>query len=257
MSVIGAPVAPAWRDADHTHAPAARRGDNARAVVIWLGLIGYVAAAKLVLDAFLPHAFAVPAQAFSWQAIVISAATGVAGVWFARATGFSPAWTPRIGAVRQLVLPSLVGFGLASVMVAFDLATGTSRAINAVLGVTQQFTDAPSMLLIFSAAAIYVEPLYRLLLIPLPLWLISNLLLRGRHQQAVFWVLAVLASAFEPLLQVSAIAPVLGPTTTAALAGQAFVTNLTQAAYFRRYGFVAAIAVREGYYLLWHVLYVH
>jgi hypothetical protein len=62
-----------------------------------------------------------------------------------------------VSAGQQLVLPAVVGFGLASVMVVFDLATGTSRATNALLGITQQFTDYPSMLLIFSAAAIYVE----------------------------------------------------------------------------------------------------
>ena len=72
-------------------------------------------------------------------------------------------------------------------MVVFDLVTGTSRAINALLGVSQQFTDVSSMLLIISAAAIYVEPLYRLLLIPLPSWLISSVLLRGRHESAVSW----------------------------------------------------------------------
>ena len=83
------------------------------------------------------------------------------------------------------------------------------------------------------------------------------MLLRGRYQSTAFWGLAVLASAFEPLMQVAGIAPVLGSTTAAALAGQAFISNMAQAAYFRRYGFVASIAVREGYYLLWHVLYVH
>ena len=224
---------------------------------IWLVLIGYVVVAKLVLDAFLPHAFALPGQAFSWQGIIISAAAGLAGVGLARETGFSPAWTPRVSPGRQLLLPALIGLGLASVLVVFDLATGTSGAINAVLGIGQQFTDLPSMLLIFSAAAIYVEPMYRLLLIPLPLWLISNLLLRGRHQTAVFWVLAVLASASEPLMQVAGVAPVLGPTTAAFFAGQAFVANMVQAAFFRRYGFLASIAVREGYYLLWHILYIH
>ena len=106
-----------------------------------------------------------PGRAFSWQALIISAAAGVAGIGFARATGFSPARAPRVSAGRQLVVPALLGFGLAGVMVVFDLATGASRAINAFVGMSQQFTDHLSMLLIFSAAAIHVEPMYRLLLI--------------------------------------------------------------------------------------------
>jgi hypothetical protein len=38
---------------------------------------------------------------------------------------------------------------------------------------------------------------------------------------------------------------------------EGFGLNLTQAAFFRRYGFVASIVVRLGYYVVWHVLYVH
>ena len=34
-------------------------------------------------------------------------------------------------------------------------------------------------------------------------------------------------------------------------------TNFTQAAFLRRYGFLAAILVRFGFYVVWHVLYIH
>jgi hypothetical protein len=155
------------------------------------------------------------------------------------------------------VLPGLIGFGLAVVLIAFDLATGATSAINAARGVEQQFTDLPSMFLIFSAGAIYVEPIYRLLLIPLPLWLVSNLLLRGRFQAPVLGTLALLASAFEPFDQLAAPAAQLGLPATAFLAAHGFALNLVQAACFRRYGFVASIAVREGFYFLWHVVYIH
>jgi hypothetical protein len=36
-----------------------------------------------------------------------------------------------------------------------------------------------------------------------------------------------------------------------------FVLNLTQVVFFRRYGFLAAILVRVGFYFVWHALYVH
>jgi hypothetical protein len=113
------------------------------------------------------------------------------------------------------------------------------------------------MFLIFSAGAMYVEPIYRLLLIPLPLWLVSNVLLRGRFQVPVFWTVAVLASAFELLDQLASPAAQLGLARAGFLAAHGFALNLVQAACFRRYGLVASIAVREGFYLLWHVVYVH
>ena len=32
---------------------------------------------------------------------------------------------------------------------------------------------------------------------------------------------------------------------------------LFEATVFRRYGFLAAIAVRVAFYLMWHVIYIH
>ena len=87
------------------------RSDEVRPFAIWLRLMGYVALVKLVLDTFLPDAFALPAQAFSWQAIIISAVAGLAGIGFARTTGFSPAWAPGVSAAKELAVPALVGFG--------------------------------------------------------------------------------------------------------------------------------------------------
>jgi len=36
-----------------------------------------------------------------------------------------------------------------------------------------------------------------------------------------------------------------------------FALNFAQATLFRRYGFVASIVLRLGFYLVWHVAYVH
>jgi hypothetical protein len=265
MSVLGVPR-PLRRDplvsaaiGEWGGAPIRARAHAARPFLLWLGFMAYVAVAKILLNTFLPHAFASAGQAaaFSWPFIIAIGAAGLVGVWFARRTGFSPAWTPKVGATRQVVVPALIGVGLAIVLIVFDLATGATRVINESRGVEQQFTDMRSMFLIFSTGAIYVEPIYRLLLIPLPLWLVSKVLLRGRFQVPVFWTVALLASALEPLDQLAAPAAQLGVARLGFLAAHGFALNLVQAGFFRRYGFVASIAVREGFYFLWHVLYVH
>jgi hypothetical protein len=36
-----------------------------------------------------------------------------------------------------------------------------------------------------------------------------------------------------------------------------FGLNLAQAACFRRYDFLAALVLRIGFYVTWHMLYVH
>jgi hypothetical protein len=227
--------------------------------IIWLGLMAYVVLAKLLLDAFLPQAFASPDQAalFGWLPITAISAAGIVGVWFAQRTGFAPAWTSGVGIGRQVLVPAVLGFAIAMASVAFDLVTHNSAIKNAAHGVDRQYTDFPSMLLIFTAAGVYVEPIYRLLLIPLPLWLISTVLLRGRGQTPVFWVLAVLASLFEPVDQIGQSIQDLGLAQALLLMTLGFSLNMLQVVFFRRYGFVSSIAAREGYYLLWHVLYIH
>src|SRR5262249_48585047 len=115
----------------------------------------------------------------------------------------------------------------------------------------------PGSPLFYTGGAVVVEVFYRLLPIPLVLWLVSSLLLRGRFQSQIFWVLAGLTSLIEPWTQAL---PELGTegvtvSSVAAAFAIAFGQNLTQAVFFRRYGFVAAIAVRVGMYMVWHVGY--
>jgi hypothetical protein len=226
--------------------------------LVWLGLIAYVALAKTLLDAFLPHAFASEEQrdVFSWPVIGVLGSAGLVGVWLAHRSGFPAAWSAGASVRRRLLVPGAVGLAIGAWYVAYDLVTGASTALNAAHGITQQYTDFPSMFLIFTAAAVFVEPIYRLLLIPLPLWLVSTVLLRGRWQEPLFWAFAVAASLFEPLDQARAVTG-LAPALWWAQVAQGFGVNLTQAFFFRREGFLASIAVRLAFYVVWHVLYVH
>jgi hypothetical protein len=113
----------------------------------------------------------------------------------------------------------------------------------------------PGSLLFYAGGAVIVEVIYRLLPIPVLMWLISNVLLRGRGQSAAFWVLALLTSALEPLsqdlpaLQAGAVLV----ASTQFVAHYAF--NFIQAVLFRRSGFLAAIVVRMAFYLVWHIIY--
>jgi hypothetical protein len=99
--------------------------------------------------------------------------------------------------------------------------------------------------------------------IPFFLWLISNLVLRRRWQEQTFWVLAVLLSLFEPIAQGLAIV-FLKPSADPGILLLTqflpyFITNyplnLGQAAFFRKYGFLASFTMRLGFYMVWHVIY--
>ncbi len=112
------------------------------------------------------------------------------------------------------------------------------------------------MLFAFSGASVLVEIIYRILPIPLLLWLISNVMLRGRGQSQVFWILALLLSALEPLGQITDLAALPVPIMVIDTSLQ-YAENFVEVTFFRKYGFLSAILVRFGFYLIWHVLYVH
>jgi len=89
-------------------------------------------------------------------------------------------------------------------------------------------------------------------------WLISNMVLRGRHQVGVFWGVAVFLGVFYTLSQVSLYQSLMG-TLDLFIAAQFFVmigANFIVTAYlYRKYGFLAAISLRMGDYLLWHIIW--
>jgi hypothetical protein len=229
-----------------------------KSVLVWLALAAYLFIVKIILDTFLPQAFADPAQAaqFSWANLGIFSLVGMVGVLLSQRTGFPEAWKAGESLWQRLILPTIVGLGLGATMVLIDLQTGFTASFAANHGVTQQYTDFPSMFFIFTSASIIVETVYRLLIIPLLLWVTSNVILKGKAQTQIFWGLAVLTSLLEPLGQISDLR-VLPGALAVALGVIYFGVNMIQAGFFRKYGFLAAIMVRVGFYLVWHVLYVH
>jgi hypothetical protein len=234
--------------------PARRPG----AYATWLGLLALLAIISLLLHAFFPDALADPTQAmfFSWPALAVVGSIGLAGAWLARRTAFPEPWAARISNRQRLIVPGVVGVAGGLLLVGLDLLTGFTKVLAGRHGVAQQYTGFLPMLLAFAGASILVQVIYRLLLLPGALWVISGLLLRGRAQQPVFWALAVLTSTFEPFTQWPDLAAVPGLVLAGRLAVMLGI-NFAEAAAWRKWGLVAMIAVRAGFYLVWHVLYVH
>jgi len=83
--------------------------------------------------------------------------------------------------------------------------------------------------------------------------LVSSVVLKGRGWTPLFWVLADLTSLIEPVSQ-AAVLGVLPGTLLAAVLIEIFAVNLAQTYLFRAYGFLAAIVMRLGLYLAWHII---
>ena len=230
-------------------------------VVVWLGLVAYLAVVKVLSLTLVPITFRSAGQEslFNWTTLAVIAALGLVGVWCARRTGFPDAWDTRITNRQRLLLPTLIGLGLGVMAIVLDVLTGGTEILARVLEQPSFNIDFPGSLLAYSGGGIIVDTEYRLFLVPVLLWLVSSLLLRGRGQTQTFWVLAAISTLFEPLLQGVGLTLASDGAVTPLVLGAYMLTaiphNLASIVIYRRFGLLASILVRQSYYLVWHILY--
>jgi hypothetical protein len=94
-----------------------------------------------------------------------------------------------------------------------------------------------------------VEVFYRLI----PLTLICGLghwFKKKKYADLFFWIAAILTSVREPLEQLSGGSALLIFYSLAA----GFLMNFLQAIWYKKAGFPAALFIRLGHYLIWHIL---
>ena len=193
---------------------------------------------------------------FSWPAIAVVGLAGLAGIGLSHRTGFPAAWDARVSNRQPFVIPALLGIAIGLLESGLDLVFHWTQFFAQYSGLSSYNAPWPGSVLFYPGGAILVEVLFRLLTVPLLLWLGSNLLLRGRAQAEIFWVLALLSSIVEPVMQ-----DLDGLRFGASLLFIAsqfvpdFLFNLAQVVMFRNYGFLASIVSRIAMYLVWHVAY--
>jgi len=249
----------AWSTQDRSTPAVNATRELRRSLLVWLALMAFVVLVKLIVMTFYPGVFRSPSQqaVFAWPALALWGVLGAAGLWFTHAAGLPGAWDSRVPNSRRLLWPVLTGLAFGVVQVAFDLVTRYTQLLANFYNEPAVNIVFPANVLIYPAASVIVEVLYRLLPLPLLLWLISRVILRGRASNTVFWVLAILTSLLEPVTQNLGAGPVLGPAVLAGSLALGFAFNLGQAVLLGRYGVLASILMRVAFYVVWHMVYAH
>lgn len=176
-------------------------GNSAR---VWLGCVGFLVVVELYIVLIGGGLEKDPRIGlFAPLSIAVFGVAGLVGIWLSHRTGFPAAWDSRISIRHRLFYPIVWGIGIGMALVAHDLVLHWTAAYKEIIGAPTFNVVAPfpGPLLFYSGGAVIVEVFYRLLPVPLLLWLVSNLALRGRHRETVFWVLAALTSLIEPATQ--------------------------------------------------------
>lgn len=175
-------------------------------------------------------------------------ALGGLGVWLAPRTGFADVLDWRVTGYESWVLPLLLGLGFAVADVAVFKLVLHPQPVTTLTPFMQPF---PYSLLLFGSGALYTDCLYRLVPLPLLMWLAGRIWPGQERSERLFWGLALLSSLVEPLEQLITDSPAL----IAYSFGTGYAMNLLQAVFFRRYGFSAGLAIRLGHYALWHIAF--
>ncbi len=189
-------------------------------------------------------------QQSSWIIVPIIGGLAWLGLLLAGKTGFAPLWSADVSNWQRFGLPLFLGLGLGAVMVLTELVNP--------LGADLQ-TRFPDSLIVFTQAGLVEEVIFHLFLTTGLVWLGSNILMKGRRQTTVFWIVTVGISLLYWLMQVSAVLTYFPEKFSIILTGQMLLmigATLTLGAYlFRRWGFWAALSLRYGFYLVWHILW--
>lgn len=213
----------------------------------YLALVLFLAAVKILFLAY-PTKFPSADQegAFSWLTIISVSVLGFIGLVLSRRAGFPDLWDAAVSNRQRFLIPALVGLVYGVVTVLYDLPDPAAVHLG-----------LPSSVPFYAYGATLLEILLRLFAVTFLVWLISNVIFRGRLQTPVFWLAAVLAALYEPLpyltnaFNTRGTLAALGVLFTAPL----FAGNLVAAYLFRKYGFLAALTMRLSFYLVWHIIY--
>jgi hypothetical protein len=221
--------------------------DLSRSNKTYLALVLFLIAVKILFLAF-PTNFPASDQegAFSWLTIITVSGLGFIGLVLSRRTGFPDLWDAAVSNRYRFLISALVGLVYGVVTVLYDLRNPAPVHL-----------ELPSSIPFYAYGATLLEILLRLFAVTFLVWLISNIIFRGKWQVQVFWLAAVIAALYEPLpyltsaLNAGGILAALGVLVAAPL----FAGNIVAAYLFRKYGFLAALTMRLSFYLLWHIIY--
>ena len=213
----------------------------------YLALVSFLVAVKILFLAF-PAKFPLADQegAFSWLTIITVSVLGFIGLLLTRRAGFPDFLERAVSHRQRFLIPAVVGLIYGVVTILYDLRNPAPVHLK-----------LPWSIPFYAYGATLLEILLRLFAVTFLVWLISNLILRGRWQTQVFWVAAVIAALYEPLPHLTnafhsrGMLAALGVLVTAPL----FAGNIVAAYLHRKYGFLAALTMRLSFYVLWHMIY--
>jgi hypothetical protein len=190
--------------------------------------------------------------------MVIYGALGLLGLYLWRKLGLPEIWDAGVTNRQRFVIPLVVGAVLGILLIVLDLLFRPINGIGAL-----PHPPFPTSLVASLAAGIGEETVFRLFFISLWTWLISSVVLRGRAQAVVYWVVSVFSAVAFAMSHLPSVLFLKGWTTVAQVPPVLMIEllllngliSLVGAYYFRKYGFLATAGIHFWADVVWHVLW--
>lgn len=190
--------------------------------------------------------------------LIVYGGLGLIGLKLARKLGFADLWDTAVSPRQRFLIPALVGVGLGIFFILIDQILAPWHPFGPL-----PHPPFPTSLVASIAAAIGEEIIFRLFFISFWVWLVSSLLLKGRWQPQIFWIVAVISALAFAVAHLPSVMFLLGVESMQAIPPPLLVEitllngslSLFAAHYFKIYGFLAAVGIHFWADVVWHVIW--
>jgi hypothetical protein len=206
----------------------------------------------------MPAAPALIALANAAVVIIVYGGLGLIGLRLARKLGLPDLWDAAVPNHKRFIVPARIGLGLGSLFIIGDLLFSSVNQVG-------RLAHPPFVTAIIAsiAAGIGEETMFRLFFICFWTWLIARVLLRGRWQTPVYWVVSIFSALAFAMAHLPALMFFHGWTAFSQVPAMLLVEivllngllAICAAWGLKKYGFLAPVGMHIWADIVWHVLW--
>jgi membrane protease YdiL (CAAX protease family) len=182
---------------------------------------------------------------------------GLLGLHLSKKLKFPEIWDRKVTNKQRFLIPLYIGIALAVFFIIIDVISSW------LTGLRFPHPPFPTSVLASFSAGIGEEIIFRLFFVSFWVWLISYVILKKKFQNTVFWVVAAFSALAFALGHLPSVMYLLNYTSIAQIPAALWleiivlngIMSLFAAAYFRKYGFLAAVGIHFWTDIVWHVVY--
>jgi hypothetical protein len=190
--------------------------------------------------------------------LLVYGGLGYLGYFLSRMMGFSDIWDPAVTNRQRFLIPGVIGAALGIFLIAADSVFSRFHTLGPL-----PHPPFPASLLASASAGIGEEIIFRLFFISFWTWIIFRLILKGKGQEIVFWVVTVLSAlafavghipAVMALYEYNSLTDIPGVLIAEIILLNGIISVFT-AWSLRRYGLLAPIGIHFWTDVVWHVIW--